>query len=205
VLEKEQAAEPGPHDPKAGQELQAKIEDLQKTLHDMPKGYPQKYMYKYPKIDALRCQTHVDSQEYKGSVEKYLADNADEGDQAVEAAAKQLRVYHDQKVPIRVGFGEEQEGKEQQREPTTHAKPAMKKRRGKRSRSEEIETLKFENGEDAESSSESEFEKQMPNLRTAKKDTFKFESYNQRKIQRRDELQAPAALKPEPKLLFLGD
>ena len=70
MLEKEQAAEPGPHDPKAGQELQAKIEDLQKTLHDMPKGYPQKYMYKYPKIDALRCQTHVDSQEYKGSVEK---------------------------------------------------------------------------------------------------------------------------------------
>ena len=54
----------------------------------------------------------------------------------------------------------------------------MKKRRGKRSRSEEIETLKFENGADAESSSESEFEKLIPNLRTAKKDTFKFESYN---------------------------
>ena len=115
MLEKEQAAEPGPHDPKAGQELQAKIEDLQKALHDMPKGYPQKYMYKYPKIDALRCQTHVDSQEYKGSVEKYLADNADKGDEAVEASAMELRVYRDQNIPIRVGFGDEDGEEAQQR------------------------------------------------------------------------------------------
>lgn len=45
----------------------------------------------------------------------------------------------------------------------------------------------------------------MPNLRTAKRDNFKFESYNQRKIQRRDELHAPCALKKEPKMLFLSD
>lgn len=29
--------------------------------HSMPRGYPQKHMYKHPKIDAERCQVSVDA------------------------------------------------------------------------------------------------------------------------------------------------
>ena len=75
----------------------------------MPKGYPQKYMYKYPKIDARRCQTQVDNNDFKGSIDKYLADNPEKC-QAEEAAARQLRVYSNQRISIRKGFGQEQDG-----------------------------------------------------------------------------------------------
>lgn len=46
---------------------------------------------------------------------------------------------------------------------------------------------------------------QIQNCRTKTKDCFKYESYSRRKLQRRDELLAPAALMPEPKMLFLND
>ena len=81
MLEKEQGKDPTLQESKLA-ELQAKIDDLQRALHDMPKGYPLNHMYKYPIVDAVKCQTYVDSKEYKGSIEKYLADNAHFGDAA---------------------------------------------------------------------------------------------------------------------------
>ena len=53
----------------------------------MPKGYPLNHMYKYPIVDPVKCQTQVDSSEFKGSAEKYLTDNAHLGGGAYEAAA----------------------------------------------------------------------------------------------------------------------
>lgn len=204
VTEKEQLVNPNPQNIKTCQELQAKIEELQKTLHEMPKGYPQKYMYKYPRVDALTCQTQVDEREYKGSIAKYLDEHQDKSE-GIEAAAKALKVYTNQRIAIRKGFEQEQGRGEKQLEFSTKQNVQKKKRRGKRSRSEEIETLKFEHGDDSSSSEDSDFGAQIPNLTTTKKDTFKYESYNQRKIQRRDELLAPCGLKPEPKMLFLSD
>ena len=39
--------------------LQEKKEKLQKQMNILPKGYPQKYMYKFPKLDAIGCQAGI--------------------------------------------------------------------------------------------------------------------------------------------------
>lgn len=41
------------------------------ALHGMPRGYPQKHMYKQPKISARYFQASVDKTTYRGSSKRY--------------------------------------------------------------------------------------------------------------------------------------
>ena len=53
---------------------EADVKESQETLpNELPNRYPQKHMYKAPKIDNEKYQIEIDKNLYRGNKEKYLA------------------------------------------------------------------------------------------------------------------------------------
>ena len=51
---------------------EADLRESQDTLpNELPKGYPQKHMFKPPKVDKDKYQIEVDPELYKGNKDKY--------------------------------------------------------------------------------------------------------------------------------------
>jgi hypothetical protein len=90
----------------------------------MPKGYPQKHMYKHPKIDPVRFQIEIDNDVYKGGREKYHEVNEQHN----------LLVYQDQKLEVPLPTQEQNK---------TSTNWTFKSKRKKRSNSFTLETLRF--------------------------------------------------------------